>query len=138
MIMGVGTDLVDCRRIERAINQKGQRFLDRLFTPQEQTRCNRRLQKVQSFGKIYAAKEATLKAIGNVSGIHWKEIEINHLPSGKPVVNLTGQALVNFNGLFAENQLGKIDLSLTDEPPYAQAFVIITALSINCIKDKNP
>ncbi|MBY0461984.1 MAG: holo-ACP synthase [Alphaproteobacteria bacterium] len=129
MIIGVGTDLVDCRRLEKAMNRNGQRFLDRVFTGPEQKRCNERLQKIQSFGKIYAAKEATLKAIGNVAGIHWKEIEINHLPNGKPIVNLAGQALVNFNELLGENELGKIDISLTDEPPYAQAFVIITATS---------
>jgi len=129
MIIGVGTDLVDCRRLEKAMNRNGQRFLDRIFTAQEQKRCNERFQKIQSFGKIYAAKEATLKAIGNVSGIHWKEIEISHLPNGKPVVNLSGQALLNFNELLGKNQSGKVDISLTDEPPYAQAFVIITATS---------
>lgn len=131
MIVGVGTDLIDCRRLEKAMTRNGQRFLDRVFTKQEQKRCNERLQRVQSFGKVYAAKEATLKAIGNVSGIHWKEIEINHLPNGKPVVNLTGKALANFNELLRPDQLGKIDISLTDEPPYAQAFVIITATQHN-------
>jgi len=135
MIIGVGTDLLDCRRLEKAVNRNGQRFLDRVFTELEQKRCNERLQKIQSFGKIYAAKEATLKAIGNVSGIHWREIEINHLPNGKPVVNLAGQALVNFNGLLEENQLGKINVSITDEPPYAQAFVIITAISTKRIEE---
>lgn len=131
MVVGVGTDLIDCRRLEKAINNNGQRFLDRVFTEQEQKRCNERLQRIQSFGKIYAAKEATLKAIGNVSGIHWKEIEINHLPNGKPVVKLTGKALINFNELLRADQLGRIDISLTDEPPYAQAFVVITAIQKN-------
>lgn len=135
MIIGVGTDLVDCRRLEKAMNRNGQRFLDRVFTVQEQKRCNQRLQKIQSFGKVYAAKEATLKAIGNVSGIHWKEIEISHLPNGKPIVSLTGQALVNFNELLEKNRLGKIDVSLTDEPPYAQAFVIITATPTKRIEE---
>ncbi|MBY0281492.1 MAG: holo-ACP synthase [Alphaproteobacteria bacterium] len=135
MIIGVGTDLIDCRRLETAMSRNGQRFLDRVFTLQEQKRSNQRLQRIQSFGKIFAAKEATLKAIGNVTGIHWKEIEINHLPSGRPIVNLTGQALINFNELLEKDQLGKIDVSLTDEPPYAQAFVIITAISKERIKE---
>ena len=127
MIVGIGTDLIDCRRLEKVISNQGQRFLDRVFTEEEQRRSKGRSKSLESFGKIYAAKEATVKAIGNVSGIHWKDIEINHLPSGKPVVTLSGQAFVNFKALFKGDQKSQIDVSITDEPPYAQAFVVISA-----------
>ncbi|RZI45266.1 holo-ACP synthase [Candidatus Finniella inopinata] len=127
MIVGIGTDLIDCRRLEKAIGRHGQRFLDRVFTPQEQRRCLNRHHVYQSFGKIYAAKEAALKAIGNTKGIDWQHIEIDHFPTGKPRVVLTHQALANYSALIPVDMCGKLDLSLTDEPPYAQAFVVISA-----------
>jgi holo-[acyl-carrier protein] synthase len=127
MIIGIGTDLIDCGRLQRANERIGQRFLDRVFTKTEQQRCNLRMQRFQSYGKVFAAKEAVLKALGDVSGIQWQEIEITHLPNGKPIVTLFGAALNNFKKLLMVNQDGKIDLSITDEPPYAQAFVVISA-----------
>ncbi len=128
MILGIGSDLLDCRRIQKVIERQGQRFLNRVFTPFEQERCNRRHQSFQSFGKIYAAKEAAVKAIGNVQGIHWQHIEIRHLPNGRPSIILTEQALINYQALIPTLMSGRIDLTLTDEPPYAQAFVVISAV----------
>ena len=127
MILGIGIDLLDCRRLQEVANRHGQRFFDRVFTPKEQQRCLSRHQTWQSFGKIYAAKEAAVKAIGNSKGIHWKHIEVGHLPTGKPEITLTDNAFVNYSALIPIHMRGKIDLSLTDEPPYAQAFVIISA-----------
>lgn len=126
MILGVGTDLVDIRRIEASIERLGQRFLDRVFTHQEQFSCFKRSVPAQSFAKIFAAKEAVLKALGNVEGIHWKHIEISHFPSGKPYVILTERALENCKALLLPGQTEQIDLSITDEPPYASAFVVIS------------
>ena len=127
MIVGIGTDLVDCRRLEKIMAKHGQRFLDRVLTLKEQQRCQQRHQALQSFGKVYAAKEAVVKAIGNTKGIHWRHIEIGHLPTGQPTVTLSHQALINYNALIPVPMCGKIDLSLTDEPPYAQALVVISA-----------
>lgn len=127
MIIGIGTDLVDCRRLEKITERHGQRFLERVFTVKEQKRCQQRHQVWQSFGKVYAAKEAVVKAIGNTKGIHWQHLEISHTPTGKPFISLSHQALINYNALIPVSMCGKIDLSLTDEPPYAQAFVVISA-----------
>lgn len=126
MIIGIGVDLIDCRRLEKSIEGLGQRFLDRVFTKNEQDYCEMRLQRIQGYGKTYAAKEAVLKAISDVRGISWKEIEVCRLPNGKPTVTLTGKALENFSFLIPQGKKGKIDLSLTDEPPFAQAFVVIS------------
>ncbi len=129
MIIGIGTDLVDCGRLQKANERIGQRFLDRVFTKTEQERCDLRAHRFQSYGKVFAAKEAVLKALGDVSGIQWQEIEITHLPNGKPIVTLSGTALNNLRNLLMKDQTEKIDLSITDEPPYAQAFVVISVCS---------
>jgi holo-[acyl-carrier protein] synthase len=128
VILGIGSDLLDCRRIQKVVERQGQRFLNRVFTPDEQERCHRRYHAFQSYGKIYAAKEAVLKAIGNVQGIHWQHIEIKHAANGRPFVILTEQARVNYEALIPTPMSGRIDLTLTDEPPYAQAFVVISAV----------
>lgn len=127
MILGIGSDLIDCRRIQKIIERQRIKFLNRVFTNLEQERCNRRHLTFQSYGKIYAAKEAVLKAIGNTQGIHWRHIEIRHSIVGRPLVVLTEQAKKNYEALIPTTMSGKIDLTLTDEPPYAQAFVVISA-----------
>jgi holo-[acyl-carrier protein] synthase len=124
MILGIGVDLVDSRRIEKAIDDLGQKFLDRVFTQEEQAFCQNRTKFIQSFSKVFAAKEAVLKAISHTQGIHWQHIQIKHLPSGKPYVELTEKALVNYQELVGVGG-GHIHLSITDDPPYAQAFVVI-------------
>ncbi len=125
MIVGIGVDLVDMNRIEKAVLSLGQKFLDRVFTQEEQDFCQKRAQSIESFSKMFAAKEAVLKAIGQVEGVHWRHIQIKHHSSGKPYVELTEVALQNFQNLL-KGQPGHIHLSITDEPPYAQAFVIIS------------
>jgi holo-[acyl-carrier protein] synthase len=125
MIFGIGVDLVDTRRIHKSICQLGHKFLDRIFTKEEQEFCQKRTETVNSFSKVFAAKEAVLKAISNTDGIHWCHIHIKHLPSGKPYVELTQKALENYQALVGPNP-ATIHLSITDEPPYAQAFVVIS------------
>lgn len=131
MILGIGADLIDCRRIQKVIERQGQKFIDRVFTPAERERCKNRYNLFQSYGKIYAAKEAVVKAIGNVEGIHWKHIEIRTLPNGRPTVILTEKAQLNYLALIPAKMSARIDLTLTDEPPYAQAFVVISAVSLS-------
>jgi len=128
MILGMGIDLVDCRRLESAFEKHGEKFVNRVFTKQEQQRCFSRKQVWQSFGKIFAAKEAVVKAISNTKGITWQDIEIKKSENGKPVVNLTGKGLRNYKALIPNGMHATILLSLTDEPPYAQACAIIASV----------
>lgn len=126
MIVGIGIDLVDCRRIEKMIAKFGQRFLDRVFTQSERKRCEDRSLQISSYGKIFAAKEAVVKALGTGEGMSWQDIEINKLPSGKPWIKLYGNAARHLKTLIPDSWDEDINLSLTDEWPYAQAFVIIS------------
>jgi holo-[acyl-carrier protein] synthase len=128
MIVGIGVDLVDCRRIEKMIAKFGQRFLERVFTQNERDRCERRSLKASSYGKIFAAKEAVVKALGTGEGMSWQDIEINRLPSGKPWIKLYGNAAGHLKTLIPESWSEEINLSLTDEWPYAQAFVVISKI----------
>lgn len=127
MIVGIGVDLVDCRRIEKMIAKFGQRFLERVFTQSERERCERRSLQASSYGKIFAAKEAVVKALGTGEGMSWQDIEINKLPSGKPWIKLHGSAARHLKTLIPDDSwIEDINLSLTDEWPYAQAFVVIS------------
>ncbi|MCX7338858.1 MAG: holo-ACP synthase [Alphaproteobacteria bacterium] len=126
MIIGIGTDLLDCRRLEKSISAFGQRFLDRLFTNAEQKKCQGRKEVFQSYGKIFAAKESVLKAIGDTEGVRWQDIELNHLPNGKPTVTLSGRALENLKKQIQSDRPFKFDVSISDDPPYAIAFVVIS------------
>ena len=124
MIAGVGVDLVDCRRLKKIFLNHGQRFLDRIFTQKEQEKAHQRLDIWGAYGKNFAGKEAVLKAISLTTGIGWKDIEILNLDSGQPFVTLFGGALDNLNKKL-KNKRYSINISISDEPPYAQAFVII-------------
>ena len=131
MILGVGSDLIDIRRIEKAIDRFGDRFLDRIFTETERRRCERRgPTRVASYARRFAAKEATSKALGTGfrAGVFWRDLGVVNLPSGQPGIRLTGGALRRLEGMTPAGMLTRIDLTLTDEPPLAQAVVIITAL----------
>ena len=131
MILGVGSDLIDIRRIERAIERFGDRFLDRIFTDTERRRCDRRgPTRGASYARRFAAKEAAAKALGTVfrRGVFWRDLGVVNLPSGQPGMRLTGGALMRLEALTPPGMLARIDVSLTDEPPLAQAVVIITAL----------
>lgn len=128
MIIGIGSDLVDIRRIEKTLEKFGHRFINKVFTHFEQTRIQTKSKKASSYAKLFAAKEALLKALGTgfSQGISWQHIEIQHLVIGKPILVLKGRALEIFQNLIPQNKQAKIDLSLSDDYPYAQAFVILS------------
>ena len=129
MILGVGSDLIDIRRIEAAIDRFGDRFLDRIFTEAERRRCDRRAARAASYARRFAAKEAAAKALGTGfrSGVFWRDLGVVNLPSGQPGMRLTGGALRRLEAMTPQGMTARLDVSLTDEPPLAQAVVIITA-----------
>ncbi len=129
MILGVGSDLIDIRRIERTIARFGDRFLERVFTPVERQRSDCRRDRVASYAKRFAAKEACSKALGTGfrHGVHWRDLGVVNLPGGRPTLVLTGGALARLEAITPRGMKPRIDVTLTDEPPLAQALVVITA-----------
>ena len=129
MILGVGSDLIDIRRIERTIERFGERFLERVFTPIERQRSERRGNRAASYAKRFAAKEACSKALGTGfrRGIYWRDLGVVNLPGGRPTLVLTGGALTRLEAMTPHGMKPRIDVTLTDEPPLAQALVVITA-----------
>ncbi len=132
MILGIGSDLIDIRRIERTIARFGDRFLDRVFTPLERQRSDRRANRVASYAKRYAAKEACSKALGTGfrRGVSWRDLGVVNLGSGRPTLVLTGGALAQLEAITPPGMAARIDLTLTDEAPIAQALVIISAVPV--------
>ena len=130
MILGLGSDLVDIRRIEQAIERFGERFLDRIFTPVERARCDRQARPAAGYARRFAAKEAGAKALGTGfrDGVFWRDLGVVNLPSGKPSLRLTGGALRRLGEITPGGMTACLDLTMTDEPPLAQALVIISAL----------
>jgi holo-[acyl-carrier protein] synthase len=130
MILGVGTDLIDIRRIERTLDRFGERFLERVFTAAERARAEARYDRAAAYAKRYAAKEACAKALGTGfrQGVYWRDIGVLNRPSGQPILRLTGGAAARLAGLTPAGMRPQIDLSLSDEPPFGQAVVIITAV----------
>src|SRR5438309_10708420 len=130
MILGVGSDLSDIRRIEAAIARYGERFLNRIFTETERRRCERRANPGPSYARRFAAKEAAAKALGTGfrGGVFWRDLGVVNLPSGQPSMRMTGGALARLEAMTPRGMHARVDVSLTDEPPLAQAVVIITAL----------
>lgn len=136
MILGIGNDLVDIRRIERTLARFGDRFLERVFTPQERERAERRAMagpaaRAAAYAKRYAAKEACAKALGTgfSQGVFWRDIGVVNRPSGVPTVALSGGAWRRLEALVPAGMVADIHLSLTDEPPMAHAVVVISAVS---------
>jgi len=129
MILGVGSDLIDIRRIEAAIARFGDRFIDRIFTEAERRRCERRANPGPSYARRFAAKEAAAKALGTGfrSGVFWLDLGVVNMPSGQPGMRLTGGALRRLEAITPKGLTARLDVTLTDEPPLAQAVVIITA-----------
>lgn len=129
MILGLGSDLVDIRRIERMIARFGGRFLDRIFTEAERRKCDRRANPAASYARRFAAKEACAKALGTGfrRGVFWRDLGVVNLPSGRPTMRLTGGALRQLAEITPTGMTARLDITLTDEPPIAQAVVIITA-----------
>lgn len=132
MILGVGSDLIDIRRIERTIARFGDRFLDRIFTPIERQRAERRDDRAASYAKRFAAKEACSKALGTGfrKGVYWRDLGVVNLPGGRPTLVLTGGALARLKAMTPDGMTPRIDITLTDEPPLAQALVVITAEAV--------
>lgn len=135
MILGIGNDLIDIRRIEKTIARYGDRFIQRIFTPAEQAKAERRKGAgdayAATYAKRYAAKEAASKALGTGfrSGVYWRDLGVVNLPSGKPTVVMTGGAAERLAALTPPGMAAQVDLTLTDEFPIAEALVIITAVS---------
>ncbi|HTQ82488.1 MAG TPA: holo-ACP synthase [Pseudolabrys sp.] len=132
MIIGLGSDMVDVRRIERVIERHGERFLGRIFTPAERAKAERRANKVETYAKRFAAKEACAKALGTGfrAGVFWRDLGVVNLPSGRPTMRLTGGALERLRAVTPAGCQAQIDVTLTDEGPIAQAVVIITAVPL--------
>jgi len=131
MIIGIGSDLIDIRRIERTIDRYGERFTQRCFTEVEQERSERRKLKAASYAKRFAAKEACSKALGSgiSKGVFWRDIGVFNLDDGRPTLELTGGARKRLDALLPEGFTAAIHLTITDDFPLAQAFVIIEAHS---------
>ncbi len=130
MILGIGTDLVDIRRIEQTIARHGERFIMRVYTETERARAERRANRIDTYAKRFAAKEACAKALGTGfrHGVFFRDMGVVNLPSGKPTLRLTGGALRRLQAITPDGCEAQIDLALTDEYPLAQAFVVISAL----------
>ena len=129
MILGIGNDIVSVERIENLLDKFGERFIKKVFTKDERTRSLKNLKPAASLAKRFAAKEAAWKALGDEQqiGINWKDMGVRNNKSGKPFLELTGKAAEQLKKLTPENMVARIDLSLSDELLYAQAFVIISA-----------
>ncbi|MBO6725669.1 MAG: holo-ACP synthase [Rhizobiaceae bacterium] len=130
MIVGIGSDLIDIRRVEATLERFGERFINRVFTPVEQARSERRRQRAASYAKRFAAKEACAKALGTglSRGVFWRDMGVVNQRGGKPTMQLTGGAAERLNQLLPENHRAVIHITITDDHPLAQAFVIIEAL----------
>ena len=133
MILGLGSDLIDIRRIEKTLERHGPRFIARIYTDIEQAKSERRAARAASYAKRFAAKEACSKALGTglSQGVFWRDMGVANLPSGKPTMTLTGGALKKLNSMIPPGHKAQIDLSITDEYPLAQAIVIISAIKEN-------
>jgi holo-[acyl-carrier protein] synthase len=132
MILGIGTDLVDIRRIEQTIARHGDRFINRIYTDVERARAERKANRIDTYAKRFAAKEACAKALGTGfrNGVFFRDMGVVNLPSGKPTLRLTGGALKRLQAITPAGHEAQIDLALTDEYPLAQAFVVISAMPI--------
>jgi holo-[acyl-carrier protein] synthase len=130
MILGLGSDTIDIRRIERSIERYGERFLNRIFTDVERAKSDRRRLRAASYAKRFAAKEACAKALGTglSQGVFWRDMGVVNLASGKPTIALTGNAARRLETLTPQGCRAQIDVSLTDDFPLAQAIVIISAV----------
>ena len=130
MILGIGSDLCDIRRIEKVIVRHGDRFINRVFTDVERSRAERKAGRIETYAKRFAAKEACSKALGTGfrRGVFFRDLGVVNLPSGCPTMKLTGGALRQLKGITPQGFEARIDVSLTDEYPLAQAFVVISAV----------
>ncbi|HEX9753053.1 MAG TPA: holo-ACP synthase [Methyloceanibacter sp.] len=132
MIIGIGNDMIDIRRVERTIERYGERFLERVFTETERLKSDGRTMRAASYAKRFAAKEACAKALGTGfrQGVFWRDMGVVNLPSGRPTLELTGGAARALVLLTPDGHEVRIDLSITDDFPTAQAIVIISAIRV--------
>ncbi|HAO41188.1 MAG: holo-[acyl-carrier protein] synthase [Afipia broomeae] len=134
MIIGIGSDIIDITRIEKVIGRHGDRFIDRIFTEAERAKAERRSKMPKliwaTYAKRFAAKEACSKALGTGirRGVWWRDMGVVNLPGGRPTMKLTGGALARLESLLPPGHEARIDLTITDDWPLAQAFVIISAV----------
>ena len=130
MILGIGSDITDVRRIAKVIERHGERFLGRIFTETERARAEGKKNRIETYAKRFAAKEACAKALGTGlrAGVWWRDMGVVNLPSGQPTMKLTGGALARLQKLTPAGHEARIDLTITDEGPMAQAFVMISAV----------
>ena len=133
MILGLGNDVIDIRRIERTLERFGARFVDRIFTDVEQRKSDRRANRAASYAKRFAAKEACSKALGTGfrRGVYWRDLGVVNLPSGRPTMELTGGAARRLAEITPRGMTARIDLTITDDDPTAQAVVLISAVPKN-------
>lgn len=129
MILGIGSDIIDIRRIARTLDRFGDRFTSRVFTERERTKCDRRAMRAASYAKRFAAKEACSKALGTGfrSGVYWRDLGVVNLPSGQPTMELTGGARVRLDTLTPPGMRAAVHLTITDDDPQAMAVVVISA-----------
>lgn len=133
MILGMGVDLCDIRRIEQSLERFGDRFTQRVFTERERALADRRRRRAETYAKRFAAKEACAKALGTGvprRGVHWKHMGVINLPTGAPTFDLTGGAGARLLAMTPEGMQARVHLTLTDEYPYAKAIVIIEAVPV--------
>ena len=132
MIIGIGSDLIDIRRIEKSLERYGERFMCRIFTDVERAKSDRRRERAASYAKRFAAKEACAKALGTgmARGVVWRDLGVVNLPGGKPTMKLTGGAAERLAQMMPPRHRPAIHLTITDDFPLAQAFVVIEAVPI--------
>ena len=130
MIVGIGSDLIDIRRIRNTLDRFGDRFTHRCFTDVERARADGRRRRAETYAKRFAAKEACAKALGTGfrRGVYWRDMGVVNLPGGKPTMRLTGGAARRLAKMLPDGMEGRIDVSITDEPPLAQVIVVISAV----------
>jgi holo-[acyl-carrier protein] synthase len=130
VIIGLGSDLIDIRRIEKTLERHGDRFLNRVFTDIERKKSDRRAARAASYAKRFAAKEACAKALGTGlrKGVFWRDMGVINLPGGQPTMQLTGGALARLQSITPAGLTPRIHLTITDDFPLAQAFVVIEAV----------
>ncbi len=132
MIIGLGNDIIDIRRIERTLERFGDRFVSRVFTAVEQRKCDGRAQRSASYARRFAAKEACAKALGTGfrRGVYWRDLGVVNLPSGKPTMELTGGAATRLAEITPAGMQAQVDITITDDHPTAQAIVLISAVPV--------
>jgi holo-[acyl-carrier protein] synthase len=132
IVLGLGNDIIDIRRVEKSLQRFGQRFVERVFTEIEQKKSDGRMNRAASYAKRFAAKEACSKALGTGirRGVHWRTMGVVNLPSGRPTMELTGGARARLEQMTPPGMVAQVHLTITDDFPLAQAIVLITAVPV--------